>query len=70
MKEFTKGQKVVRILHGAGLESKEDAIVLKIDKNGGVWLDNGEGNNPSGAYINGKKEGVFGFWEEIIPKEI
>ena len=65
---FKKGMKVVKILHGAGLVSKEAGVVLKVDKSG-VWLDNGGGNDPSGPFINGRMNGVFGFWEEILPVE-
>lgn len=67
MKEnFKKGMKVTRVLHGAGNISKESAVILKVNKQG-VWLDNGKGNDPSGPFVNGRKEGVFGFWEEIVP---
>ena len=66
--KLLKGQKVIVVLHGGGLESRETKAVLKVDKEGNVWLDNGDGNKPSGPYIEGKKEGVFGFWEEIILK--
>lgn len=65
---FKKGMRVIRVLHGAGLVSQEESTVLKVDKRG-VWLDNGNGNRPSGPFVNGVKEGVYGFWEEIIAKQ-
>jgi hypothetical protein len=77
-KRFKKGMKVIRFLSGGGQITQEDAVVLKVDKKG-VWLDNGDGNDPSGPFIdNGKTcsmEGVFGFWSEIktqaqIDKEV
>ena len=61
---FRKGMKVRAILHGAGVTTEEERIVLKVTKDG-VWLDNGPGNDPSGPFVNGRKTGVFGFWEEI-----
>jgi len=63
---FKKGMPVIRVLHGAGVVSQENSIVLKVDKRG-VWLDNGNGNDPSGPFVKGVKEGCFGFWEEIRP---
>jgi len=66
--KFKKGMKVVKILHGGGLVSYGEGIVLRVDKYG-VWLDNGGGNDPSGPFVNGIMQGVFGFWEEIKPKK-
>jgi hypothetical protein len=63
---FKKGMRVRAILHGAGVVTEEERIVLRVDRDG-VWLDNGVGNDPSGPFIDGKRQGVFGFWEEIIP---
>jgi hypothetical protein len=63
---FKKGMRVRAILHGAGVVTEEECIVLRVDRDG-VWLDNGVGNDPSGPFIDGKMQGVFGFWEEIIP---
>ena len=61
---FKKGMKVKMILHGAGVTS-EEGIVLSV--NGDiVFLDNGGSNRPSGPYVNGIMQGVFGFWEEIV----
>ena len=68
MVTYTKGMKVVMVLHGAGVTTKENSKVVRVDKDGGVWLDNGDGNSPSGPFINGKKSGVFGFWESIEEK--
>ena len=62
---FKKGMKVKKILHDGGVTSEEFSTILKVSKNGKVWLDNDGGNDPSGAFIDGKKEGIFGFWEEI-----
>ena len=59
------GTKVIKVLHGAGYSTEEHGVVLKVD-DAGVWLDNGEGNRPSGPFINNRMDGVFGFWEEII----
>jgi len=62
---FKKGMKVKKILHGAGVSSSEEGIVLSV--NGDiVFLDNGGSNRPSGPYVNGIMQGVFGFWEEIV----
>jgi len=63
---FKKGMKVIRVLHGAGATSEEESVIEKVNKEG-VWLSNGLGNDPSGPFVNGKKDGVFGFWEEIRP---
>ena len=63
---FKKGMKVKKILHGAGVASAEDGIVLLVSGDH-VWLDNGGSNRPSGPYVNGIMQGVFGFWEEIVP---
>ncbi len=68
MKKFKKGMKVRCVLHGAGVVSEEERIIEFIDKSG-VWLSNGCGNRPSGPFVNGRKEGVYGFWEEIFPVE-
>lgn len=46
---FSKGQKVVKSLTGAGFTTTEKAKVLKVDAKG-VWLDNGAGNSPSGPF--------------------
>ena len=63
---FKKGMKVRKILHGAGTVSEEVGTVLAV--NGDiVFLDNGGSNRPSGPYIKGVMQGVFGFWEEIVP---
>ena len=59
-----KGMKVTVRLHGAGQVTEHEAVVAKVNKKG-VWLDNGQGNDPNGPFVDGKKEGVFGFWEEI-----
>ena len=63
---FKKGMKVKNILHGAGTVSEEVGTVLSVDGDI-VFLDNGGSNRPSGPYINGIMQGVFGFWEEIVP---
>lgn len=66
--EFRKGDKVVRILRGAGVESSEESEVLYVRK-GEVWLDNGPGNDPSGPYnpATGKSmaDEFFGFTTRI-----
>jgi len=59
--KFKKGMKVTKYLHGAGVTSTEDDVVVKIQKEK-VWVA-GSGT----PFINGKKDGVFGFWEEIKP---
>ena len=64
---FKKGMKVIRILHGAGVTSKGKGVIERVDEDG-VWLSNGIGNDPSGPFVNGRKEGIFGFWEEILPQ--
>lgn len=53
------------VLHGAGVRSEEIRTIEKVDRFG-VWLSNGYGNDPSGPFVNGRKNGVFGFWEEIF----
>ena len=57
MKYRWKGQKVSVIVEGPfpGYKSVEDGTVLEVTKEG-VWLDNGEGNDPSGPFD--KKTGV------------
>lgn len=68
--KFKKGQAVIRYLTGAGVTTKEDAVVSKVTK-AGVWLDNGSGNDPSGPFdpITGRSEpGAFGFSSRIEPK--
>ena len=64
--EWKRGQKVRRILSGAGTISAEVSVVLRVNKKG-VWLDNGPGNEPSGPFdpTTGKKDGMFGFSERI-----
>ena len=64
--KFKPGMKVIAYLHGAGLVTKEEREVLKVNKKG-VWLSNGKGNDPSGPFVGGKMQGVFGFWQEIKP---
>ena len=63
--KFTKGMKVIKVLHGAGLASKEEGIIEKVSGNK-VWLVGDEDMNNDTAFVNGVKTGVFGFWEEII----
>lgn len=65
---FKKGQKVSKALTGAGFTTRDDGVVLKVDKKG-VWLDNGSGNDPSGPFdaITGRYLGasVPGFSQVI-----
>ena len=63
---YKKGDIVRCILHGAGVDTEEKREIERVDKSG-VWLSNGYGNRPSGPFVNGKREGVYGFWDEILP---
>lgn len=47
--KFIKGQTVVQKFNYAGLTTEETFSILRIDKKG-VWLDNGDGNDPSGPF--------------------
>ena len=49
--KWVKVQEVNVIVEGPfpGYKSVEDGIVLEVTKEG-VWLDNGEGNDPSGPF--------------------
>ncbi len=69
MTTFKKNMQVRCVLHGAGVATEEVRTVEKVDKQG-VWLSNGYGNDPSGPFVKGRKEGCFGFWEEIFPIEV
>lgn len=59
---------------GEELVSEEYGAVLSVDGDT-IWLNNGEGNDPSGPYVNGRYEGPFGFYNIIekfdgkIPEE-
>jgi hypothetical protein len=68
---FKRGMAVKRMLCGPGpLQSTEPGKVLRIDKRG-VWLDNGEGNRPSGPFnpVTGwHPDDVFGTRQRIDPK--
>jgi hypothetical protein len=67
MSKFKKGQKVIKYLAGGGFTTKEDAVVLEVDKDG-VWLDNGNGNDPSGPFdpVNGNGEAPLTGWRSYI----
>ena len=60
---FVEGMEVIVRLHGAGVTTEEDNVVSKVDGNK-VWL---EGDNT--VFINGKQDGIFGFWKELVQKE-
>jgi len=67
---FKKGQAVIRELHGGGMVSQEEEVVLRVDKDG-VWLDNGPGNDPDGPFdskTGWHSESVFGFRQRIAAK--
>lgn len=49
MPKFRKGQKVVIEVHCAGIVTKEEGVVSEVTKKG-VYLDNGEGNDPNGPF--------------------
>jgi hypothetical protein len=66
MEDFKKGQKVKVSLFGAGTVTYEIGKVLKINKSG-VWLDNGDGFPEKFPFVNGRKEGVLGFYSTIEP---
>ena len=54
--------------HGKQLVSEEYSKVLSVEvslDDRVVWLDNGEGNDPSGPYVNGRYDGPFGFYNII-----
>ena len=63
--EFKEGMMVIKRLHGAGVVSEEKGLVKKVSGDR-VWLRGDEDMTGDSAFVNGKKEGVFGFWEEII----
>jgi hypothetical protein len=65
MRHFKKGDKVRCLLHGAGCTSEESAIVCRIEGDK-VWVGNTY-HGSKAPFVAGRKEGVFGFWEEIIP---
>lgn len=66
MAKFKKGMKVTAYLHGAGVVTEEERVIAKVTKDG-VWLSNGPHNDPTGPFVNGRMEGVFGFWQTIEP---
>jgi hypothetical protein len=67
---FRKGDKVWQRVHVAGLVTQEEAEVLKVDE-AGVWLDNGQGNDPDGPFVDGKltfHSDWLGY-QTIVPRE-
>lgn len=50
-REFKKGEQVTVSVHAAGVVTNDGIpkTILKVDESG-VWLDNGNGNDPSGPY--------------------
>lgn len=46
---FRKGDAIVTVLRGAGVETREDGVIAYVRK-GHAWVDNGPGNDPSGPY--------------------
>jgi hypothetical protein len=47
--KWKKGQKVVIEVHVGGIVTEEEGVVSEINKKG-VYLDNGEGNDPNGPF--------------------
>lgn len=68
---FRRGQIVTVQVYGPGpLHSEEPGYkILKVDKRG-VWLDNGDGNDPKGPYDPNTGEhrngSVFGVGQRIV----
>jgi len=58
--KFKRNQTVMVRLHGAGTVSEEMDVVTRVTSRG-VWLD-----HSGGPFVDGKRDGVFGFWSEII----
>ena len=69
---FKKGQQVVQYLSGAGYVTEEICTVLEVTK-GEVWLDNGDGNDPTGPFDATTGEYtefcIPGFSKRIAPLE-
>jgi len=69
---FKAKQQIKIRVSGAGCVSYEDGTVLRVRK-GKMWLDNGQGNEPSGPFDaeTGKdlRESGFGFSITVLPKE-
>lgn len=64
--QFAPGAMVRLTLRGPGdLQSSEERPVLRVDEDGGVWLDNGKGNDPTGPFVDGKMPPVFGTYLQI-----
>lgn len=79
MEKLMPGDTVKIYVHGGyymgkELVSEEYGKVLSVDGDS-VWLDNGQGNDPSGPYVSGRYDGPFGFYNIIekfdgeIPEE-
>ena len=49
LRQFKRGDPIDIVIDGAGVRSVASGKVLKVTK-AGVWLDNGEGNDPSGPF--------------------
>lgn len=47
--KWEKGQKVVIEVRAGGILTEEEGVVSEVNKKG-VYLDNGEGNDPSGPF--------------------
>ena len=64
---FRKGDRVVTVLRGAGVETREDGVIAFVRK-GVAYVDNGPGNDPTpynvvtGQYADG--DGLFTRWIE------
>lgn len=67
-KKLKKGQVVTVALSGAGVVTREQRTILKVDKHG-IWLDNGSGNDPTGPFdlATLRMSGAFGFSQRIEP---
>lgn len=46
---FKKGEQVLVEVYIGGITTTEKKKVIKVDTKG-IWLDNGEGNRPSGPF--------------------
>lgn len=69
MPNFKKGQKVVRVIHGAGVKTASIAVVARVSKKGEVRLDGDSSLTYSDFHGHEIDPVIPGFTSEIIPLE-
>lgn len=63
---FRKGDKVVTVLRGAGVETREDGVIAFVRK-GTAYVDNGPGNDPTPYDVT---TGIYAYGDDLFVRWI